>query len=82
VSTRDEGLHLLVSQRTSPRPVLRSGPSSLCRYRAETGVVPAGAIVRHPRCPRCGKPLAYRPHRDVAWSLHADDPRFILSVVK
>ena len=53
-----------------------------CRYRVATAVVPAGRLVRHPRCPQCGDRLAYRELEGAALRLHAHDPRFRLAVVR
>ena len=53
-----------------------------CRYRVATAIVPAGRLVRHPRCPQCGDRLAYRELEDTALYLHAHDPRFRLALVR
>ena len=53
-----------------------------CRYRAATAVVPAGRLVRHPRCPQCRERLAYRELDGAALRLHVHDPRFRLAVVR
>ncbi len=52
-----------------------------CRYRAATARVPAGAIVRHPACPRCGERLGYMETAGGALFLHVGDPAFRLRLV-
>lgn len=53
-----------------------------CRYRVTTAVVPAGRLIRHPRCPWCGHRLAYRELDGAALRLHTHDPRFRLALVR
>jgi hypothetical protein len=67
-----------------PRPAA-ARPRSVrlaCRFRVATHVVPEGHRVRHPRCPKCGRRLAYRADGSNAWHLHVDDARFRLNVVR
>ena len=63
-------------ERSRPPAVRRA-----CRYRKASDRVPAGSLVRHPRCPRCGERLGYRETAVGALFLHVDDPAFRLSVV-
>jgi hypothetical protein len=67
---------MLPSDRGRP-PAVRG----VCRYRAATVRVAAGARVRHPACPRCGERLGYRETAAGALFLHADDPSFWLRLV-
>jgi hypothetical protein len=48
----------------------------LCRYREDVPVVPAGRIVRHRRCPWCGRFLGYVERGGGATALHPEDPLF------
>lgn len=62
--------------------VIRRPVRPACRYRVPTAVVPAGQLVRHPRCPECGDRLAYRELEGAALHLHAHDPRYCFAVVR
>jgi hypothetical protein len=64
------------NQRGRP-PAVRTA----CRYRQATDRVPAGSLVRHPLCPRCGERLGYRETSAGAVFLHIDDPAFRLTVL-
>ena len=77
-ATRETCRSCGVRGRTEGRPP-RIRPA--CRFRVATPVVPDGHRVRHPRCPKCGQPLAYRADGANAWHLHVDDARFRLRAV-